>query len=285
MIRAELKISYTFFYFWRKTKTFPLSLPEKWSEVPADLRLDSLRTLCKHEGEEARMRLLCLLTGLKRKVLFRLDDDKISLLTNHLAGITLQPSANPIISHFDHKGIRYYFPSDKFDNGRALEYPIADDFYKEYLETGDKIHLVNLVATLCRPRNTNEEEIKQTGDPRFKLYSDAHAKELGKTLVDLPFEICLAVKLYFEGVKLFVHQTYKTWLFPENSEGESSGGLSFGWWSIYFQASEAGLGSLPEVHQLLFKEVCAWEISRRDAAQRLEQQQNFQNAKTESHAQ
>ena len=93
----------------------------------------------------------------------------------------------------------------------------------------------------------------------------------------------MAVKLYFEGVKLYVYNTYGEWLFPKTEGEQTSGGLNFGWWGAFQNVAEANVfGNLEQVYQTRFHTVAVWMIRKQDAADQMEQQQNFATAKNEA---
>lgn len=208
-------------------------------------------------------------------------------LTETLNWVNLAPSPEPIIPSFDHRGITFHFPKEKFENGRAIEYPIADDFYSDYCESNEKKHLVRLAATICRPESNDFKSIITRGDKRIPLLSREEAIHRAEILKDLPDEILLTVKLFFEGIKQYVHDTYGHWLFPQTNpeEENGSGGLNFGWWGMYQDVAENGLfGNLQQVYQSLFHDVAIYLIRKKEAYNQQLQKQNFAEANAEANA-
>lgn len=268
----------------RWVKSLLLDVPGTMAELPMQLRLPSVKILMDYQSTDAKLQLLHLWTNLKTNTIAQIPSEQLTQLTNLLDWFQLSPNDVPFIDFFDWKGVRYYLPTAHFENGKAIEYPIADDFYNNFVETEEKKHLICLVATICRPINHDPQEIITNGDRRINLNSRDEALHRAEALEGLPDEILMAVKLYFEGVKLYVSETYGHWLFPKTEQtDEDTGGLNFGWWGAYQNAAEANVfGNLEQVYQTRFHTVCVWMIRKKDAADQREQQQNFQTAKEES---
>lgn len=219
-----------------------------------------------------------------------LPADDLICLTGQLKWATLQPSAEPIVEKFTHCGVTYFFPKKDFANGAAIEYPIADDFYKKYSESeteADRVKFLTLlVATICREENPDHAQKITRGDERIPLNSIDEAKHRAVALENVQVGVLIAAKLYFEGVKLLVFQTYGEWLFPkgEKNEAEEDNRTEMGWWTAFLDVAASGpFGNLEKVYQTRFHVVALWMSRNQKRRNDLQQQQNFERAKAEAH--
>lgn len=252
---------------WRRRKC-RLNLPASWTEVEEARRLPLWRALLSAPGEAGRVAALRVLVP---KSLFReFDGDHVAALLEALPWLVAKPDPKPVLNTFRHRGRDYFFPSAHGMNMVALEYPIADKAFLDYMTTGKPEALRLLCGTLCREEEVEPSAVIRRGDRRVPLLSQSQAEHRAGTFKDLPTEIQSAALLYFAGVKEFVHNSYGKVLFEEPETDEHGNVVqktttpSLGWWSLYFSvATEGPFGrDVETVYQNRFHVVCLYLVDR-----------------------
>ncbi|MEO7174984.1 MAG: hypothetical protein ABI002_04295, partial [Saprospiraceae bacterium] len=92
---------------------------------------------------------------------------------------------------------------------------------------------------------------------------------------------------YFSGVKAYVYNLYKKWLFeaPEEEEEQDpdeapeeklpvrkSDGPDFGWWGSFLDVAASGVfGDYEKVLHTRFHTICTWLIKKRIEADEMEE--------------
>lgn len=283
MITVQLTASHP-----RKT-TWRRQLPESWEDIPAKRRGRYYDRLIGNEQEGVRQVLRQLLR-LPAWALRAMNADQVGTLTAALAWMPPRPDCVHIpFPSFTHRGVVYHLPKPKGQNVCCLEYPLADDYYLKFYNTGDPEALLCLVAVLCREEKPDRARALSSGDMRVPIFSRAEAEARATRLAGMPPYLQYAVLLYFAGLKEYIYKTYKAWLFEEDDvvedeeeetedgeddadpeeedrpqEAAAPSGPDFGWWGIYQEAAEAGLfGTLEQVYQASFHDVAMWLIRQR----------------------
>ncbi len=196
----------------------------------------------------------------------RLTENNIAALLDTLPWLQVRPDVVSPFHEFTHLDVTYYMPASHGMNMVALEYPIADAAFQDYLNTGKPAALLLLCATLCREAEPNAALAIQRGDKRRPLLSRSEATERAKALAGLDESIQAAVLYYFAGVKKFINETYGKVLFVQKEEEDAAAtaGPSLGWWAIYFTvATDGPFGRDVEiVHQKRFHDVCLFLVNR-----------------------
>ena len=214
-------------------RTKLVKLPTSWHGIAdAGERLLLLRMLLTNTGELGRIIALCRLLGLKRKESNLLQPEQVRDLLACLDWLRPVPDARPLVDVIG-KG-KYHLPKEKFSNGTAMEYAIADEYFGQFAQ-GDAKALPLLVATLARPQRRSADESARLGDVRIPLHSRSEIEARAQLIEELPLEQKMVVVLYWAGVKQYVHETYAGWIFPTKEELEAEGdeaaqkGDLFGW--------------------------------------------------------
>lgn len=214
----------------------------------------------------------------------RMSELDMAGLTTLLHWADAQPDCETVpLPHFTHKGIMYHFPRAKGSNLTCIEFPMADEYYTQFVEAAepDQQALMCLLATLCREQNYDDAAVLRLGDARVPLHSREEVEARAMRLQGVPPEYCLQALLWFAGMKLYVSRVYGPWLFEQDEEEEedednptpspSAGGGSpnFGWWGIYQDVAEAGVfgHDVDQVHQKPFHDVCVYLVRKRVAAE------------------
>ena len=275
-----------------KEKKYSRSLPQSWTELPERERLAVFHLLLSDTHiVSAKVKILKKLLRFPLAVFNALTDEQVSDLVDTLDWMQLTPDAAPLIASFEHKGIVYYLPKEKFMNGSALEYPMADDFLSRFGEKGDEATLLLLVATISREAKTDATSIEKTGDVRTPLSSRGEIEARAARLKGLSVEAQTAVLLYFAGVRTYIHRIYAEYLFEqptENIEGEievtsaSGSGADFGWWGKYMEVAESQVfGNYDQVLQTNFHTICAYLVKKRKEYIHNQQQLSFKHGSTD----
>lgn len=197
-----------------------------------------------------------------------LNSVQIATLAQGLSWLQVSPVAKPILQQFYYRGHYYEFPSAKMEDGTAIEFAMADDFFSEYHD-GNDLALFNLLGTLARPTK---------GGKRIPIHSRDEAIKRGDLFQKIPAEILVAAWMYWAGIKEAVHDMYGDWLFktpekPNPSDDEddtndlpdtdAAAGPNFKWWGVYMDIAESGVfGDIRAVHQSNFHELCIFLVKK-----------------------
>lgn len=244
-------------------------LPASWTEVPEARRSAVVRALLSAPGEVGRIAAIRVLLDVPRRIFRLLDADHALALLDALPWLKAAPSPFPMLTTFRHRRRDYFLPNAHGMNMSALEYPIADDAFKDYLQSGKPAALALLCGTLCREAEPDQAAAIRRGDRRIPLLSRGQAEHRAGLFGDLPEWIQGAVLLYFAGVKEFIHGSYGKVLFEEPETDEhgnpigGGGAPSLGWWSVYFTvATDGPFGIRDQVYQAGFHDVCLYLVDR-----------------------
>lgn len=249
--------------------TYRRSLPTSFQEVPDGRRLHLWKALLSAPGEAGRVKALRVLLDVPKHIFRALDGDQVAALLEALPWLAAKPDPKPALSGFRYQGRDYFFPNEYGLNLAAIEYPLADEAFLDYMATANPGALRRLCGTLLREGESDEAAVILRGDRRVPLLSRSQAEHRAGAFKKLPDEIQAAALLYFSGVKEFVHNSYGKVLFeqPETDElgnvVQKSTTPSLGWWSLYFSvATEGPFGDLERVYQTGFHQVCLHLVDR-----------------------
>jgi hypothetical protein len=268
------------------------TVPESWKEVPVSRRLAWWR-LCISEPDTAPALILKDILDLPRSLWRSMSDVNKGSILSRLSWLMPAPGCEDVpIQSFRHQGRDYYLPRPKFENGTCLEFVLADGYYKDYIDTGDPEQLLKLTATLCREKKRDRKEALLTGDERVTLLQKEEVDDRAQRLIALDPAIQAAVLLYFEGVKIYIAQTY--WMLfenkqrPEGADADAeqeptSDGPKFGWWSIFLQVAKANIfGEYEAVLQRRLHKICMHLVDEHDINEKQQAELDRQRAKNNS---
>lgn len=241
--------------------TFSAQMPENWGEIPPSVRLECLRLLLLEDSILMRIAILKKLIKLPKWVWLSLSDDDLSALLDVVSWMKIEPITVPIIDGFLWKGKVYKLTATNFDNGTAVQFPLADKFLQAFTEKGEEENLLRLVAALCVAAKNDEFIIEKRAE----------------SLQGLPHETQIAVMLYFIGIKQFISDTYGEYLFDDDEEEEDLAVRvsvahfpNFGWWAAYLQIAESGVfGNYEQVLNTNFHKVIMYLIEKRKESKRM----------------
>ena len=256
---------------WKRTKKG--KIPTSWEEAGSS-SLYLLRLLLKYPLQEARLRAVKHFLRLRTYQLLGVRNEDLTTLVRFLNWMDISPVDFPVTGSFDYQGTEYHLPAKHFRNGTAIEYPMADDYYSEWVETSKVEKLRLLVGTLARPMK---------GDEREPITSRSEVEKRAEHFAGLELHVMVAVLMYWTGVKLYIHKTYAGWLFPQQEEEDEDGeedqtppakkGAMFGWYGVFMDVAEAGLfGDLKAVHQTNFHTICMYLVKKKKEHQDMEDQ-------------
>jgi len=247
---------------WKRTKKG--KIPTSWEEAEGS-SLFLLRLLLRYPLQEARLRALRHFLKLKRYHFLAMRNADLTTLVRFLNWMDIGPVDFPVTGKFEQNGITYHLPAKQFRDGTALEYPMADDYYRAWVTTGKLENLRLLTATLARPK---------VGEEREPINARSQVEARAEAFSDLELNVMVAVLMYWTGVKQYIHQTYAGWLFPSHQEDETDEedeslapkdqGAMFGWYGVFMDVAEAGLfGDLKAVHQTNFHTICMYLVKKK----------------------
>lgn len=145
------------------------------------------------------------------------------------------------IEHFDFKGVRYCLPKRELDDTIAVEFAMADLFFKDFARDSDPKLLDKLVATLCRPLKAAQDlqDPAWDGVARHR-YNGAIADRQAMYFADLPFSVKVIVLHHFAEMQRMVHSTYDIFS-ASGGSGGGGDGFNIGWMSVIFDLAEQGI--------------------------------------------
>jgi hypothetical protein len=261
---------------WFSPKTYSRSLAGQWTDMDDSLRLFCLRELLMQAEIPAKVKILKRLLKLPKTVFLALSDEQMSALLDTLSWLNLEGSDVPIVKTFMHKGETWALPKAKFEDGRAVEFPTADQYLDVFTKSGNESDLLKLVGTLAAP-------VDKKGK-RIPILNKEDAEHRADLLRGLPSEISMSVLLYFVGVKQYISKTYGRFLFePEDDEDDTPSVATahfpqFGWWGSYLGIAESGVfGNYEQVLRTNFHRIAMFLIEKRKESKRMQEQYKKQN--------
>ena len=261
-------------------------LPAHWGEV-ADASVPFIvKTLVDYPTREALTIITLSLLDLPKKMIQYLDEYTLYDMVESITWMEPHTSASPIFNKLFHQGIQYHMPAEKLRNVTGLEYAIADDMYRSFLETDSMESLNGLVGTLLRPTKDSQSDINATDDHRVFLNSQREAIYNGEQLSDIDQGFKLAVMYYFSAAKYFMHKLYEEWIFPKPDALKTNpddGELDFGWWGVFMSLGKDGpFGTEEEVvHQPIHK-ICQHLVQEKIEERRINKQLEIEKLKAKS---
>lgn len=267
-----------------RRRRFTIELPENWDDLGSPRRRARwwrwALTLPRPAADRAMVRdCLRKLPGRIRRGLTDLDLGAFAL---NLAWVSVEPDCKQLaIPSFEHRRRRYHFPTPKGTNVTCIEYPLADDYYRQFVEGKDEQALLLLLATLAREEDADEAGTLRRGDKRVPLHSRDEIEARAHRLRNVPAEVQLQALMYFAGLKAYIARVYGSWLFdmPEEEEEEEENPEEvepaqdtrypdFGWWGIFQSVAESGVfGNLDQVYQASLHDICIYLVRKRVEAE------------------
>lgn len=281
MIKIELSIGT------RRPRTY--GIPQSWWEVPERQLLPVLRLLNQPliSAQAAELRILSLLTGIRRSVLGAIRPSDLVAMCSHLSWLYQSAGPSPLMDSFAYMGMIYYLPKPKGENMTCLEFALCEDYYEAATTADDPTEaaraMLLLTATLCRQGQADKEAARAQGDLRVPLTAREEVEVRAERLQHLPPEYVHMALLYWVGTKEYLSDLYGKWLFekaqsdddttdPEDPEPNRKNQL-FGWWGVYMDVAEKNIfGNLDAVHHTNLHTLCmylvkqveqGWEMERR----------------------
>mgnify|MGYP000420317261 CR=1 FL=1 len=243
-------------------------LPTGWKDLDAARRIFIFKTLLSNNNPEtARLAALEQLLGLPRAVWLNLAPADISTMLEAIPWLNVAHSAAPIFPEFKHRGRVFHCAADNFENGTCLEFPLAEEFARAFLSTGDATALLNLTATIFREKDADTAAALRRDDIRCPLHSRAEIIERSKKMHGIDDAFQYAGLLYFVGVQSLINRLYGKELFEKNDEpdepGEKPAADPLGWWGMYLDAADGDPVKLEAIHHSNFHQFCLMEVRRR----------------------
>lgn len=260
-----------------KTETVRRSIPDSWEAVKARRRFGFWKKLLARPA--AVDEILDEIIALPADALALLDAESRALLRSKLDWMPPAPDCQNVpFPSFRHRGRRLHFPQRGFENGRCLEFALAEGYFEAYMTDGEPRQLLLLTATICREAKFWKKTRLKTGDIRVELHQPDQIEARADRLKNLPVEYQMAALLFFAGAKKLVAETFPM-LFSERPAADSDGdaarveeespqnGPKFGWWSKFMEVAAAGLfGDYEAVLQKPFWLVLMHLVDERERA-------------------
>jgi hypothetical protein len=257
-----------------------IHIPQSWLEYIEqghDAR-HALQLLLTQPELKAKLTLLKGILKLPKALFKALEDSDVAAMLSILDW--LKPDASPIaiIPEFTHKGITYYAPSHKFENGTALEFALAEEYFKKCVENPDDKALLDLTAVIYLPSPIPDHSSPIT--QKRKLIDREGVKHYAQIFQEIDSIIPIAAFLYFAGVKKYIHDTYGAFIFeqPEetdetpttNNQQPTTNAEPFGWWGIFMELAQNPI-NIDAIHQMNFHALCVWLVRSKINSDKMKQ--------------
>lgn len=188
---------------------------------------------------------------------------------------------------FEHEGVTYAAPGSNGSNVDALEYAIATEYFRQWMETKDESAARLVAATIYREIEPDKAVQLRESDSRQPLYSRAEVNARALRFEYLPVGHIIQACMWVAGLEKKIRDIYGAWIFdiPDDDDEEdtqtesTSSHPNFGWWGVYQEAAEAGLfGTLEKVYQTGIHDICIWLVRQKVKSEIMkEQQKNYKN--------
>lgn len=211
MISATLHISYPRWWHaipYRFRKSYDISLPSRWEEVPAQKVLPVMAAMMKgYPPRRFFLQVLRDLLPLPAGIFYRIQSvDFLERLIPHVEWISHTPMTATPLQAISFAGQVYAMPAPSFRNLRLQEYKEADKYYHRIL-TGDNAALPLFVAVLLREMEQDAALRLKNDDIRQPFFS-AGVDTRAKVFERLPAEVGFYVLQYFTACKAALHEQY-----------------------------------------------------------------------------
>jgi hypothetical protein len=252
-----------------RRRRFVFSIPESWADAGKNATR-YLRYVATLEPDQAKVRILQHIFG---RTWLRIDAANRVALMEMLAWAELIPDDAVVpVREFEHRGKIYVFPEPKGPNVSGVEFALADDYYKAYVE-GDTSALACISACMWREKDEDEDAALERGDFRKPLHNKMQVEQWARELEDAPAEYHIQAFNWFVGLKLHINRVYGPWIFDavddedednEKPEQKPTGGPNFGWWGIFIDIADTGAyGTKTQVYQESIHDICIYLVKRR----------------------
>lgn len=263
-----------------RKKKVTLQLPEKWAEVTPKQAFELMPLVALPPSPKASFRALKVFMNGSSKYLRKMRPGQVASLTFCVSWLWEEDMTEAVIPWFEQDGQRYLLPDAMLENITCLEWLLAEEYYKELLESPNEKSMQNLMGTLCREPDRDKAAGMARDDMRVVLYSRKEAEQRGQRLVDVDERVKLFVMAFFSGCKKWVHTTYKSWLFKGPEEGEENEQPTsiidqLGWYGIFQNVAESGVfGNMENVLvRTKFKDVCLFLITKKEQYEEMKRKQ------------
>jgi len=143
---------------------------------------------------------------------------------------------------------RLYGPDDELKNISLYELALSFTLFEKYLKTGDKQHMLELIATIYRPSKPITKANKQSGykgDRRLPILDhERMVKKRMERMKNLPDPILHIITFWFAGCRNHIINKYAN-LFSSGDTGEKTGN-DYGWGAVILNLA-GGLTELKKV--------------------------------------
>jgi hypothetical protein len=221
--------------------------------------------LCLDTTQAAFIPILKNILNLSDTLFLSIPNADLSRLIQELAWMRDALPTVALVPYFTHMGTLYYFPSPDFDNGKAFDFALADEYYLAYAENQDDTDALLLLASTLVKTNPTIPNTKEIVSNRLESF---------KTL---PLEVIVVALRYFEALKKEIFDIGENvGLFEIETETDTEGvdeSIHFGWWTSYrYIAKSQVFGDFEKVCNTPFWDVFKYlieEKQRENALRRL----------------
>lgn len=201
-------------------RTIHTTHPDKWEELTPDQMVAIGRLINDDISEEECLQVML---RVSRKVVRKLDEWQRYNLGCLLAFLQQQTPHNRFI--IPNIGV-YHAPADNLSDITLEEFMIADTFFADYIETGDRRKLAVMVACLYR--------MKPPGHKRLPFDEDA-CEQWADELTTHGHAVLEAVAVNYGLIRQWLQKSYPH-VFPESSDDGDKprkGKVNGGWLDVF----------------------------------------------------
>jgi hypothetical protein len=229
-------------------KKISFSLPERWDEVPADIRMEVFRALHFIEYPGKFEYIIKKIADPENIIFLGTPKEQLWELYDTLSWMKDPPGTTPIIDRFVHRGVTYYFPKPILDNAVGYEFAVVDEIYPLIQGDTAEENLLLLTASICRPANPDKAAVIANEDIRIPMYNKDERDLIARDLQGLDPAVQHIAFLYFTACKEYIYELYGPYIFTGETPDDVAKML--GWFGTFFSIAETGIfGNLNQVFQ------------------------------------
>lgn len=210
------------------------SLPAKLEDLSVSQVLIFFQIYANPQMDTMTKRALLIQAFLDKKALeliAKLNENQIFSLFQLFDWIEADLPCKVMLPEFEHKGIMYLAPKDKFSTSCIAEYIYASNCLVA-IAKGKENYLKNLCAGLYRPKDIENKSKSKTADLREKFDTD-NINDRVEDFKTLAYNKQIAILFFFVSVQRHFQEKY-----PEVfEEGESS--VSADWSQVLLRVAES----------------------------------------------
>lgn len=204
-------------------------VPQAWEECTPDQISDGMMLSLYIQETENKKKLAHFWVGLLKvmlkdvpeEIFYRLSGQQVYELRPMIQWAVKERITKKPFDYFEHKGIKYYLPSENFSDTSCIEMAMASIYYLAYTrqEKRDLDAVLLIIATLCRPQRRDINQFKLSRDWNGDVREEFNTILIeARSFKTVPIGTIMAVLQYYEHMQDKFSQRYKDDYAPDDSD-------------------------------------------------------------------